>query len=88
MDIPVLTAKDITDLQEFAAKNSMDYVAASFVQTADDVRFIRYAPAVLPVLFVLLSPFPLSLGGMQTVATGRARQGEAAADEMRPRPAF
>ncbi len=42
VDIPVLTAKDIEDLQDFAAKNDMDYVAASFVQTADDVRFIRW----------------------------------------------
>ena len=32
VDIPVLTDKDIDDLQLFAAKHHMDYVAASFVQ--------------------------------------------------------
>ena len=68
VDIPVLTKKDINDLQvfpgclisgmqltyatssnlmsqsgyrsqEFCCKNRMDYVAASFVQTANDVRY-------------------------------------------------
>ena len=42
VDIPVLTAKDIDDLQNFAAKHKVDYVAASFVQSAADVEFIRY----------------------------------------------
>ncbi len=32
VDIPVLTAKDIDDLQNFCCKNKMDFVAASFVQ--------------------------------------------------------
>ena len=32
VDIPVLTEKDIDDLQNFAAKHKMDFVAASFVQ--------------------------------------------------------
>ena len=32
VDIPVLTEKDIDDLQQFAAKHKMDFVAASFVQ--------------------------------------------------------
>jgi pyruvate kinase len=41
VDIPVLTAKDIDDLQNFAAKHQMDYVAASFVQSKADVEFIR-----------------------------------------------
>jgi pyruvate kinase len=41
VDLPVLTDKDIRDLQEFACKHNMDYVAASFVQSAADVRFIR-----------------------------------------------
>eukprot|EP00798_Chlamydomonas_sp_ICE-L_P024512 gene24512-10114_t len=41
VDIPVLTEKDIDDLQNFAAKNQMDFVAASFVQSAEDVQFIR-----------------------------------------------
>ena len=41
VDIPVLTEKDIDDVQNFACKNKMDLIFASFVQTADDVRFIR-----------------------------------------------
>ncbi|KAF5842973.1 pyruvate kinase [Dunaliella salina] len=41
VEIPVLTEKDINDLQNFAAKHKMDFVAASFVQTKEDVMFIR-----------------------------------------------
>jgi pyruvate kinase len=41
VEIPVLTEKDIHDLQNFCCKNNMDFVAASFVQSADDVIFIR-----------------------------------------------
>mmetsp|Transcript_24730 Transcript_24730/g.44560 ORF Transcript_24730/g.44560 Transcript_24730/m.44560 type:complete len:729 (-) Transcript_24730:1196-3382(-) len=41
VDIPVLTPKDVEDLQQFGAKNRMDFVAASFVQSAKDVQFIR-----------------------------------------------
>ena len=41
VDIPVLTAKDINDVQNFCCKNKMDFVAASFVQTGEDVQLIR-----------------------------------------------
>lgn len=41
VDLPVLAPNDINDLQNFCCKNKMDFVAASFVQCADDVRFIR-----------------------------------------------
>ena len=41
VDIPVLTEKDIDDLQNFGCKLGVDFVAASFVQSADDVKFIR-----------------------------------------------
>ena len=41
VDLPVLTEKDVHDLRNFACKHSVDYVAASFVQSAADVRFIR-----------------------------------------------
>jgi len=34
-------AKDIDDIQNFACKKKMDFVAASFVQSAEDIRFIR-----------------------------------------------
>ena len=39
VDIPVLTEKDIGDLQQFAAKHQMDFVAASFVQVRSDSCF-------------------------------------------------
>ena len=38
VDLPVLSESDVNDVQNFAAKNQMDFVAASFVQSADDVR--------------------------------------------------
>jgi pyruvate kinase len=38
VQLPVLTDKDVKDVQEFAARNKMDYISASFVQSADDVR--------------------------------------------------
>ncbi|KAG2495346.1 hypothetical protein HYH03_006615 [Edaphochlamys debaryana] len=41
VDLPVLGPKDVEDVQLFAARNNMDFVAASFVQSADDVKFIR-----------------------------------------------
>jgi pyruvate kinase len=41
VDLPVLVEKDIRDLQQFAAEHSMDFVAASFVQSKQDVQFIR-----------------------------------------------
>ncbi|KAF6260138.1 pyruvate kinase [Scenedesmus sp. NREL 46B-D3] len=41
VDLPVLTSKDINDLVNFAVRHGMDFVAASFVQSGDDVRFIR-----------------------------------------------
>ncbi len=39
---PSLTAKDIQDL-EFGIKHDVDYVALSFVRTADDIRRLRKA---------------------------------------------
>ncbi len=41
VQLPVLGPQDVQDVQDFAAKHGMDLVAASFVQSADDVRFIR-----------------------------------------------
>jgi hypothetical protein len=38
VDLPVLGPKDVEDVQQFAAKHKMDFIAASFVQNADDVR--------------------------------------------------
>jgi pyruvate kinase len=32
VDLPVLAPKDVDDVQNFACKNNMDFIAASFVQ--------------------------------------------------------
>lgn len=39
VDLPVLGPNDVEDVQKFAAAFGMDFVAASFVQHADDVRW-------------------------------------------------
>lgn len=41
VDLPVLSEKDIDDLQNWGCKHAVDFVAASFVQSGEDVRFIR-----------------------------------------------
>jgi pyruvate kinase len=41
VDLPVLQEKDVKDLLEFGIPQGVDFVAASFVQSADDVRLIR-----------------------------------------------
>lgn len=41
VDLPVLNEKDIDDLQNWGCVHSVDFVAASFVQSCEDVRFIR-----------------------------------------------
>lgn len=41
VDLPVLQEKDIKDLKEFGVPNQVDFVAASFVQDANDIKLIR-----------------------------------------------
>jgi len=41
VDLPTLTEKDEDDLINFGVKNSVDFIAASFVRKASDVRAIR-----------------------------------------------
>jgi len=41
VDLPVLQQKDIDDLVKFGIPQAVDFVAASFVQSADDVKLIR-----------------------------------------------
>jgi len=41
VDLPVLQPKDIDDLQNFGVPQGVDFIAASFVQSAADVLFIR-----------------------------------------------
>lgn len=41
VDLPVLQEKDKTDLVRFGIPQGVDFIAASFVQSAEDVTFIR-----------------------------------------------
>merc|ERR550539_1205766 len=41
VDLPVLQEKDINDLVNFGIPQGVDFVAASFVQSAEDVKLIR-----------------------------------------------
>ena len=41
VDLPVLQEKDIKDEVEFGIPQGVDFVAGSFVQSADDVKFLR-----------------------------------------------
>jgi len=41
VDLPVLQQKDIDDLQKFAVPHGVDFIAASFVQSGEDIKFIR-----------------------------------------------
>ena len=40
VNLPALSEKDIEDLK-FGCKNNIDFVAASFIRKADDVREVR-----------------------------------------------
>eukprot|EP00982_Pelagococcus_subviridis_P010179 30973-Pelagococcus_subviridis.AAC.22 len=41
VDLDVLQPKDVDDIKNFCCKNKMDYVAVSFVQTGEDVKYVR-----------------------------------------------
>jgi pyruvate kinase len=41
VDLPTLTDKDVEDLQGFALKNKVDFIAASFVRKGSDIDNIR-----------------------------------------------
>jgi pyruvate kinase len=41
VDLPVLQEKDVKDLKEFGIVQAVDFVAASFVQSGEDVELIR-----------------------------------------------
>jgi len=41
VDLPVLQDKDIKDIKEFGIPAGVDFIAASFVQSKEDVQFIR-----------------------------------------------
>merc|ERR1712194_217715 len=42
VQLPVLQEKDVKDLTEFGIPMKVDFIAASFVQSADDVKMIRW----------------------------------------------
>jgi pyruvate kinase len=55
VSIPAMTAKDIEDLK-FGLQHEVDFVALSFVRSADDIRLIKkYAPTT-PVIAKLEKP--------------------------------
>ena len=55
VSIPALTPKDIEDLK-FGLEHEVDYLAMSFVRSADDIRLIkRYAPTT-PIIAKLQKP--------------------------------
>jgi pyruvate kinase len=55
VSIPALTPKDIEDLK-FGLEHEVDYVAMSFVRSADDIRLVkRYAPTT-PIIAKLEKP--------------------------------
>jgi pyruvate kinase len=41
VDLPTLTKKDVDDLQLWGIPNNIDFVAASFVRKASDIKYIR-----------------------------------------------
>ena len=41
VDLPTLTEKDINDIVNFGCANDVDFIAASFVRKASDVKQIR-----------------------------------------------
>jgi pyruvate kinase len=41
VDLDVLQPKDVDDIKNFCCVNKMDYVAVSFVQTGEDVKYVR-----------------------------------------------
>jgi pyruvate kinase len=55
VSIPALTPKDVEDLK-FGLQHEVDYVALSFVRSADDIRLVkRYAP-LMPIIAKLEKP--------------------------------
>ena len=41
VDLPILSEKDQNDITEFGLKHNIDMIAASFVQSAENIQFIR-----------------------------------------------
>merc|ERR1712190_173419 len=49
VDIPVVGEREIKDIEEWAVPNNADYIALSFVQSADDVKECRKHCAGKPI---------------------------------------
>ena len=41
VDLPILSEKDQNDITELGLKHNIDMIAASFVQSAENIQFIR-----------------------------------------------
>lgn len=41
MDLPTFTDKDVKDIVEFGIKKGVEFIAASFVRTGQDVRNLK-----------------------------------------------
>ena len=60
----MLSEKDVTDVKDFCAKNKMDYIAVSFVQTGDDIKLVRKTLDAPRLRWC--SPAPSSLSSLQS----------------------
>jgi len=54
VDLPAVTDKDIKDI-EFGVKQGVDFIAASFIRTAENVRHIRDLPGVRDTGILIIS---------------------------------
>eukprot|EP01089_Gocevia_fonbrunei_P016198 TRINITY_DN4951_c0_g1_i1.p1 TRINITY_DN4951_c0_g1~~TRINITY_DN4951_c0_g1_i1.p1 ORF type:complete len:503 (+),score=136.60 TRINITY_DN4951_c0_g1_i1:145-1653(+) len=54
VDLPPVTEKDIRDI-EFGVKQGVDFIAASFIRTADNVKDIRNLPGVRDANIMIIS---------------------------------
>merc|ERR1712066_1149675 len=52
VDIPVVGEREIKDIEEWAVPNNADYIALSFVQSADDVKECRKHCAGKPIKII------------------------------------
>merc|ERR1719263_140467 len=52
VNLPVVGEQEIFDIEKWAVPNNADYIALSFVQSADDVRECRKACAGKPIKII------------------------------------
>ncbi len=54
VDLPAVTEKDIKDI-EFGVQQEVDFIAASFIRKAEDVRDIRALPGIKEAKILIIS---------------------------------